>query len=723
MHLTIIAISCLMQLAALGVAVYLGSVTKWYKSWAVISFALFLMAIRRFVSFYNVLGFEHSLHLEVAAEITALLVSLALLMGLLLVTPFFIAIRNAHEENQQAHDLIAKSPAVFFVWRAEPDWPVEYVSSNIERLGYSREDLLSGRVTYSSLVHPDDLERVSREVEKYSANKAKSFQQEYRILAADKKIHWVDDRTSIRYDPQGNITHYEGVIIDITEVKAARQSADEMGSIVNDLLNEIYIVDARSLNFLSVNVGALQNLQYNLEELLDMSLADINPLMDEDAYRRKLTPLKLSAKEKLVFETLHVRKDGSTYPVEIHVREIQYQGRTAYLENVIDISFRKQAIERLYKTDRALQAMLEINQAIIFSESESKLLEASCKSLVKTGGYKLAWIGFAEHDDYKSVTPAAQYGFDEGYIESLQLSWDDIPKGRGPTGRAIREKQPVIARDIHTEPHYEPWRAAAEEHGFSSSIAIPMITGGETLGAINIYDGDANAFDAEEVKLLTELATDIAYGIKSRRVEQNREELSSQLESSLISGITTIATLAEKRDPYTSGHMSRVAQLAVALGKKLGMDEHQLEGIRLGASIHDIGKIYVPAEILNRPGKLTEDEFAIIKTHPQVGYDVIKDIDFPWPIADMVLYHHERLDGSGYPKGFKGAEIPIEAQLLAVADVVEAVSSHRPYRPSCGTNKALEIIRSQSGTKLNSEIVEACIDLIENEGFDFESDS
>ena len=186
--------------------------------------------------------------------------------------------------------------------------------------------------------------------------------------------------------------------------------------------------------------------------------------------------------------------------------------------------------------------------------------------------------------------------------------------------------------------------------------------------------------------------------------------------------IRAMSLTVEKRDPYTAGHQNKVAQLSVAIGRELGMDENRLEGLRLGATIHDIGKIYVPAEILNRPGRLSKAEFEIIKSHAEVGYDIIKDVRFPWPVADMVIQHHERMDGSGYPKGLKGEEIILEARILSVADVVEAISAHRPYRPAVGLDKALLEIEANRSILYDTEVANVCLRLIRDEGFTFNED-
>ncbi len=191
------------------------------------------------------------------------------------------------------------------------------------------------------------------------------------------------------------------------------------------------------------------------------------------------------------------------------------------------------------------------------------------------------------------------------------------------------------------------------------------------------------------------------------------------LRESLSATIEAIAKAVESRDPYTAGHQNRVSELASGIAEKMQLPKDQIKGIELGAIIHDIGKVSVPAEILNRPGKLSKAEFDLIKAHSVNGYEIIKNVNFPWPIAEMVRSHHERLDGSGYPDGLKGDEIILEAQILAVADVVEAVSSHRPYRPALGIEEGLKIVKQGKGYLYKPEIVDICVELIEKDGFKF----
>jgi len=200
-----------------------------------------------------------------------------------------------------------------------------------------------------------------------------------------------------------------------------------------------------------------------------------------------------------------------------------------------------------------------------------------------------------------------------------------------------------------------------------------------------------------------------------KRAEQEISQSYERLRRVMNDIIQTMASTIEIRDPYTAGHQVRVTKLACDIARKMGLQEEQIEGIKTAALVHDIGKIYVPAEFLSKPGRLKENEFSIIKDHPQVGYDILKTIEFPWPIADIVLQHHERLNGSGYPAGLSGGDILLEARILAVADVIEAMSSHRPYRPALGMDQALAEISRNSGILYDPDIVNVCIDMFSND--------
>ena len=197
----------------------------------------------------------------------------------------------------------------------------------------------------------------------------------------------------------------------------------------------------------------------------------------------------------------------------------------------------------------------------------------------------------------------------------------------------------------------------------------------------------------------------------------DRKDSFERMKNALGGTVRALASVVETRDPYTAGHQRRVAELALAIAGEMNLSTVHIEGLRVAAIIHDIGKISVPAEILTKPGKLTDLEFGMIKTHSQTGYDILKDIDFPWPVAKIVIEHHERINGTGYPRKLKGNDIFIEARIMCVADVVEAMASHRPYRASLGIEAALEEIEKNKGILYDKTVVDACLRLFREKGY------
>jgi putative nucleotidyltransferase with HDIG domain len=217
--------------------------------------------------------------------------------------------------------------------------------------------------------------------------------------------------------------------------------------------------------------------------------------------------------------------------------------------------------------------------------------------------------------------------------------------------------------------------------------------------------------------LVLGIARDIT---ERKKAEQQIKQGYKKLQRTMEATINTISKIIEARDPYAAGHQLKVSKLANSIAQEMKLPEDKIEGMRIAALVHDIGKINIPAEILSKPSKLNEMEFSLIKNHPKTGYDILKTIDFPWPVARIVLQHHEKIDGSGYPQGQKSNKILLEAKIIGVADVVEAMSSHRPYRPALGIDKALEEISQNRGILYDPEVTDACLKLFKEKGFKFE---
>ena len=370
-----------------------------------------------------------------------------------------------------------------------------------------------------------------------------------------------------------------------------------------------------------------------------------------------------------------------------------------------DMSFIKDLEKESYKVNRAYQLLRSANKAIISATDESSLFKDVCNFIVDHG-YKMAWIGRLESDPAKTIKPIISAGCEDHYLESIRITWADDALGHGPTGTAAREGRVVVNQNFLTNPDMLPWRDAAIQHGYQSSIALPLKTNSGTVFAVlNIYGMEPNAFDEDEAAKLDELAQTLSFGHEALLEREKRFDV-------MVKSVAALAATVESRDPYTAGHQNRVAKIALAIAQEMGSDADACNGIKLAASIHDIGKMQVPIDILTKPTKLSKIEMEMIKIHPQVGYEILKDIPFPWPVAEMVHQHHERYDGSGYPQGLKGEQIIIGARILAVADALEAISSHRPYRPAFGMDVALKEIETQRGILFDPSVVDSCIRLL-----------
>lgn len=387
------------------------------------------------------------------------------------------------------------------------------------------------------------------------------------------------------------------------------------------------------------------------------------------------------------------------------------------LHSLEDTTELRQHEHALRRANRALRTISAGNQALIHATDERGLLHDMCEVAVQVGGYRMAWIGYARDDAGKTIEQIAQAGFETGCPNLTPLTWDETKHEACPASRAIIAGKPEVVQDIESDPKASLWRENARKYRYASCIALPLMDGARAFGVLLLFDDKVNAFDADELKLLEEMAGDLAFGILTLRVKDAHREHELRLQQNMLQTVEAIASIVEMRDPYTSGHQGRVAELAGAISRQIGMSEEEVRVIHLAGLVHDLGKIKVPAEILSKPGKLTEIEYSMIKLHPQAGYDILKGIDFSWPIAQMVLQHHERMDGSGYPQGLKGEDILLGARILSVADVVEAMSSHRPYRPGRGIEVALDEILHARGTQFDPRVVDACVTLFREQKY------
>jgi PAS domain S-box-containing protein/putative nucleotidyltransferase with HDIG domain len=363
-----------------------------------------------------------------------------------------------------------------------------------------------------------------------------------------------------------------------------------------------------------------------------------------------------------------VRKDGETLHARLTVRGVREHGSLAFIAVVIeDVGARVHALEALRESAEQFEQFAQrIPGIVTIKDAEHRYVYASARSGSADG--------VADSASWTGKTPLDIWAREEA-------EHSEEVADRALAGEVIDE---VLE-----------WQREGENKYFHSvHFPLPQHDGPPLVCGISL-DVTGQMLAEEEVR-----------------------RKAGQLRRTVEGTVLAMGHVVESRDPYTAGHERRVAELAEAIAGAMGMDDEEVDGVRLAGLIHDIGKIAVPAEILSKPGRLSVVEFNLIKQHARAGYEIIEAVEFSQPVADMVLQHHERLDGSGYPQALTDAQILPQAKILAVADVAEAMSSHRPYRPALGMDAALEELKQGAGVKYDAGVVAACVNLVE-EGFSF----
>ncbi len=375
----------------------------------------------------------------------------------------------------------------------------------------------------------------------------------------------------------------------------------------------------------------------------------------------------------------------------------------------------QQAMYQITRLNRLLKFISAINQGLWDAQDERKAMQTVCDAAVRQGGFQAAWVAWiGDGKDMEITACAAETGeclqaLQQGLKQSTQCAMSI---------EALQQKRMVRCQSQCRENCTAPLRRLMQQQGACSAAAFPFYVEGRALGALNVFAAEDDFFHEEEVALLHEAAEDVSHLISEvrnkRRIQEAERKImraAEELQTALQGALGAVGTALEVRDPYTAGHERRVALIARAIAEELELEQARIEGIFLGAEIHDIGKISIPSEILCKPSRLSDIEYGIIKEHPAIGYEIFRKVRFPWPIAEIAHQHHERMDGSGYPQGLKGEEICLEARIVAVADVVEAMSSNRPYRPGLGVEPALQEIERGCGSHYDADVVRACLRL------------
>jgi len=531
-------------------------------------------------------------------------------------------------------------------------------------LGYSEEELRNLSVRD---IHPSEsLEHVISEFEAQARGK-KLLAPAIPCLRKNGTIMYADIVTSkILID---NKECNAGFFTDVTERKLAeealRESETRFRTLFEAIPDTVVVYDDEG-TILHMNEVGAQQLEWSTKDLVGRNLREI--VTPENAasiadHIRETHKIGWSR-----FETTYVSRSGWQIVAEVNEHPIKFRREKAILSVARDITERKKAEDALLREKKFSDAVINSSPGLLFVIGDKGNTIQWNKNVEIVTGYsageiaKMNIIDFVAKEDKKTAAEAIQEALTKGQA-SLEINLLSKP------GKKI--------------PFYITGRSTKIEN------AICVVCTGLDI-------------------------------IERKQAEEEVKRSYDQLHETLISTVNAMTSTVEMRDPYTAGHQRRATQLACAIAGEMGLPAEQIEGIRMAGLIHDIGKIIVPAEILSKPGPLTEVQYGMVKMHPQAGYDILKGIKFPWPVAEIVFQHHERMDGSGYPHGVKGEEIMLEARILAVADVVEAMASHRPYRPSLGIDKALEEISQNRGVLYDPDVVDACARLFAEKGFKLE---
>jgi len=405
-----------------------------------------------------------------------------------------------------------------------------------------------------------------------------------------------------------------------------------------------------------------------------------------------------------------IRKDGVRRTLEFWASTLKDRRdhTTGFRGIVRDITDRKRAEEAIQRNEARLEGLLRISQ--YRPDSMQDLLDYALEEAIRLTDSRLGYIYF--YDDQKrefQLNTWSKEVMNECTIKETQIIYH--LENTGIWGEAVRQARPVVLNDFQA-PHplkrgYPDGHAAL--HRF---LTVPVFTGDRIVAVAGVANKPKD-YDESDVRQLTLLMDSVWRITQQKNSELALVQAMERVQKALKGTIQAIAVTVEARDPYTAGHQRRVADLSAAIASEMGLSADRIEGIRMGGLIHDLGKISVPVEILSKTSRLTDIEFNVVKIHPRVGYDILKDIEFPWPIAEMILEHHERMNGSGYPNGLTGEALLLESRIMAVADVVESMASHRPYRPAIGVEAALNDIVQNAGTLYDPEAVDASVRLFE----------
>jgi len=497
-----------------------------------------------------------------------------------------------------------------------------------------------------------------------------------------------------------------------SELKAANARFD---ALVEQSISGIYMIQDKRFAYANRRMAEIFGYAAP-DEIVGLGVDELVAPEDRATVAENIATRLAGHAKSLAYSFRGLRKDGRSFDVGVHGTVASYEGRRAIIGTLQDISERKREesarVERLKRAHRQLNSIgaVSMSEALVAGDVH-RLAREITKAAADATGVERAnvWLFNETETELRCI---------DNYEATPRRHSDGMVLAEAQYGnefRALKGARFVAAHDPLTDPRTAGYvESYLKPLGITAMLDAVIQVSGRRLGLLCLeHVGKPHHWEQDEIAFACQLADKIALAL----LLNDRHDAQVALRRGLEDTVLAIAATAEMRDPYTAGHERCVAELAAAIAREMGLAEHAVEGLRFGAMIHDLGKIKIPAEILVKPTRLTPIEYELIKGHAQAGYDILKGISFPWPVAQMVRQHHERLDGSGYPDQLKDGAIILEARILAVADVVEAMSSHRPYRPGLGVEKALAEIGRGRGMQYDVQVVDACLRLFREKGY------
>jgi PAS domain S-box-containing protein/putative nucleotidyltransferase with HDIG domain len=588
-----------------------------------------------------------------------------------------LASRQALKASEKRYRFITDHTADI-IWVLDKRLYYTFISPSVTRLrGYTVEEAMERDVTQH--ITPASLHEMTKALESGSippvgetAGPEQWFTLELEMSRKDGSTIWMETSMTAITDEKGEFNGLLGISRDITLRKQMENklvwSEQRYRSLFEHNPSMVYAID-RQGHFTSINAAAVRITGYSEEEAVSRDFAD--GIAPEYLETVKHNYAKALNGEPLSYEAAVIAKDGRRIDIHITSTPIIIDGEVIGVYGIADdITGRKQMEKLLRESEEKYRTVVENMHDVLYRTDSNGDIILVSPSVTRLLGVE-----------------------SEGQVIGKNLARDFYanPEDRVHTLELLQANGEVVDLEIDLRrPDGKVITVAANSHIYRDA-------GGQPAGVEGVIR-DISERKKAEAELRTAL-----------------ERLGSSLEST----IDAIAMMSELRDPYTAGHQRRVTLLALAIAAELGLPDDRMQPLRVAGLLHDVGKIYVPSEILSKPGQLTDLEMSLARAHATAGYDVVAAIKFPWPIADIVAQHHERMDGSGYPAGLKGDEITLEARIIAVADVTEAMMSHRPYRPSLGMDKALAEITAHRGRLYDEKAVDACVKLLTEKGFKF----